>query len=90
MGLTVVVLVPGSLRLGNGQLLMPERCTNLDNDRARIYCACSRSGRGLFGYTFSLGYHFFFFLPISGMEGCVTCGLNPFQQNFSDIRMLGG
>ena len=32
----------------------------------------------------------FFFLPLSGMDGWVTCGLSPFQQNFSDIRTLGG
>ena len=31
-----------------------------------------------------------FFLPLSGMNGWVTCGLSPFQQNFSDIRTLGG
>ena len=31
-----------------------------------------------------------FFLPLSGMDGWVTCGLSPFQQNFSDIRMLYG
>ena len=30
-----------------------------------------------------------FFLPLSGMDGWVTCGLSPFQQNFSDIRTLG-
>ena len=40
---------------------------------------------------FSLTYHFsFFFLPLSGMNGWVTCGLSPFQQNCSDIRALGG
>ena len=31
-----------------------------------------------------------FFLHLSGMDGRVTCGLSPFQQNFSDIRTLGG
>ena len=31
-----------------------------------------------------------FFLPLSGMDGWVTCGLSPFQQNFSDIRTLCG
>ena len=39
---------------------------------------------------FSLTYHFSFFLPLSGMNGRVTCGLSPFQQNFRDIRTLGG
>ena len=33
---------------------------------------------------------YFFFLPLSGMDGWVTCGLSPFQQNFSDVRMLSG
>ena len=36
-----------------GKLLVPERPTNLDIDRARAYCACSRCGRGLFGHLFS-------------------------------------
>ena len=31
-----------------------------------------------------------FFLPLSGMDGWVTCGLSPFQKNFSDIRTLCG
>ena len=31
-----------------------------------------------------------FFLPLSGMDGWATCGLSPFQQNFSDIITLGG
>ena len=33
---------------------------------------------------------FLFFLPLSGIDGWVTCGLSPFQQNFSDIRTLCG
>ena len=69
---------------------MPGRSTYLDNGRARAYCACSRCGWGLFGYIFSLTYHFPFFLPLSGMNGWVACGLSPCQQNFSDIRTLGG
>ena len=32
---------------------------------------------------------YLFFLPLSGMDGWVTCGLSLFQQNFCDIRMLG-
>ena len=31
-----------------------------------------------------------FSFSLSGMDGWVTCGLSPFQQNFSDIRTLGG
>ena len=33
-----------------GKLPVPGRPTNLDKRRARAYCACSRCGRGLFGY----------------------------------------
>ena len=70
---------------------MPGRSTNLDNGRARAYSACSRSGGGLFGYIFFSRLSFlFFFLPFSGMDGWVTCGLSPFQQNLSDIRTLSG
>ena len=33
-----------------GKLSVPRRPTNLDNSRARAYCACSRCGWGLFGH----------------------------------------
>ena len=33
-----------------GKLPVPGRPTNLDYSRARAYCACSRSGWGLFGH----------------------------------------
>ena len=36
-----------------GKLLVPGRRINLDNSRARAYCACSRCGWGLFGHFFS-------------------------------------
>ena len=36
-----------------GKLSLPGRPTNLDNSRARAYCACSRCGLGLFGHFFS-------------------------------------
>ena len=39
---------------------MQGRSTYLDDGRAK---ACSRCGWGLFGYTFSLAYHFFSFSP---------------------------
>ena len=39
---------------------------------------------------FLLPFISLFFLPLSGMDGWVTCGLSPFQQNFSDIRTLCG
>ena len=35
------------------KLLAPGRPTNLDNRRARAYCAYSRCGWGLFGHFFS-------------------------------------
>ena len=41
-------------------------------------------------YIFSHLSFSLFFLPLSGMDGWVTCDLSPFQQNFSDIRTLGG
>ena len=69
---------------------MPGCSTNLDNGRARAYCACSRCGWGLFGYIFLSRIISLFVLPLSGMEGWVTCGLSPFHQNFSVIRTLDG
>ena len=36
-----------------GKLLVPGRPTNLDNSRARAYCACSSCGWGLFGHFYS-------------------------------------
>ena len=69
---------------------MQGRSTNLDNGKARAYCACSTCGWGLFGYIFLSPISSLFFLPLSGMDGWVTCGLSPFQQNFNDIRTLGG
>ena len=43
-----------------GKLPVPGHLTNLDDSRARAYCACSGCGWGWFGH-FSL-----FFLPLSG------------------------
>ena len=36
-----------------GKFSVPGRPANLDNRRARAYCACSRCGLGLFGHFFS-------------------------------------
>ena len=36
------------------KLPVPGCPTNLDNSRARVYCPCSRCGRGWFGHFFSL------------------------------------
>ena len=43
-----------------GKLPVPGRPTNLDDSRARAYCACSRCGFGLVWTFFSLNYPFFF------------------------------
>ena len=52
-----------------GKLPGPGRPTNLDNSKARAYCACSRSGRGLFRHFFTSMISFFFLslsLSLSG------------------------
>ena len=43
-----------------GKLAVPGRPTNLNNNRARAYCACSRCRWGLFGHFFSLLFRFSF------------------------------
>ena len=48
------------------KLSVPGRPTNLDNSRARVYCACSRCGWGLFCHYFSLVYLFSFLSPSLG------------------------
>ena len=48
---------------------MPGRPTNLDNSKARTYCACSRCGWGLLD-IFSLVYRLSFLSPSVG--GCST------------------
>ena len=46
-----------------GKLSRPRRTTNMDNSMARVYCACSRCGWGLFGHFDSpLSFHFSFSL----------------------------
>ena len=46
---------------------VPGRPTNLDNRRARAFCACSRCGWGLFGHFFS-PLSFLFSSPSLGDE----------------------
>ena len=48
-----------------GKLSVLGRPTNLDNSRARAYCACSRCGLGMFGHFFSL-LSFLFSFSLSG------------------------
>ena len=48
-----------------GKLPVPRRPTNLDNSRARAYCACGRCGWGLFEHFFSrLSFLFSFSLSL--------------------------
>ena len=48
-----------------GKLSVPRHPTNLDNSRARAYCACSRCGWGLFGH-FLVHLSFLFLSPSFG------------------------
>ena len=52
---------------------VPGRPISLDNGRARAYCACSRCGRGKFGYFFSVARHF---SSLGWMDALI---LRPFQ-----------
>ena len=51
-----------------GKLSVPGRPTDLEQSRARAYCACSRCEWGLYGHFFSR-LPFLFFLPLSLGEG---------------------
>ena len=69
---------------------MPGRSTNLDYGGAGL-TVLAVGACGDFSDIFFLSpFISLFFLPLSGMDGWVTCGLSPFQQNFSDIRTLCG
>ena len=48
-----------------GKLSVPGRPTDLDNNRARAFYACSRFGWGLFGHIFSR-LSFLFSFSLSG------------------------
>ena len=66
-----------------GKLSVPGRPTNLDESRARVYCACSKCGWGLFGHFFTHLYIFsLFFLPLLKtaryrLKYCLKGPLNP-------------
>ena len=47
-----------------GKLPVPERPTNLDSSRARVFCACSRCGWGMIGHFFLSSIFSLFFLPL--------------------------
>ena len=48
-----------------GKLPVPGRPTNLDNSRAKAFCACSRCGWGWFGHFYS-HLSFLVFLSLFG------------------------
>ena len=52
-----------------GKLPVPERPTNLDDSRARAYCACSMCGWGLFGLFFRSSTTSVLFLLLSLGDG---------------------
>ena len=52
-----------------GKLSVPGRSTNLDNSKARTYCAYSRCGWGIVWIFFSLVYLFSSFLSHSLGDG---------------------
>ena len=47
-----------------GKLPVPKRPTNLDNSRARAYCACSRCGLFFFFFLSRLSFLFSFSLSL--------------------------
>ena len=62
-----------------GKLSVPRRPINLDNSRARAYCACSRFGWGCLD-IFKFVYLFFFLSPSFGdgpIKICLKGPLNP-------------
>ena len=58
-----------------GKRPVPGRPTDLDNSRARAYCACSRCGWVFFFFffTFFSLYYFSFFFPFSGRRPDIDC-----------------
>ena len=67
-----------------GKLPVPGRPTNLDDSRARAYCACSRCGGGCLD-IFTLNYPFFLLSPSLWeaaryrLKYCLKGPLNPKQ-----------
>ena len=64
------------------KLSVPGRPTDLDNGRARAYCACSTCGLGLFGH-FSLVYLFSLLSPSlweTARYGLKYCLKGPLKQ----------
>ena len=59
-----------------GKLPVPGRPTNLDNSRAKAYCACSWCGWGRFGHFFSHLSFLTFFSLSRGGGGDIDCKLS--------------
>ena len=56
-----------------GKLSVPADPANLDNSRARAYCAYSRCGRRLFGHFFLSSVISHFFHSLSGRRSDIDC-----------------
>ena len=73
-----------------GELPVPGRPTNLDNSRARAYCACSMCGWGCLD-IFTLNYPFFLLSPSLWetaryrLKYCLKGPFNPYNQRTNDI-----
>ena len=63
-----------------GKFSVPGRPTNLENGRARAYCACSRCGSGMFGHFFSRLWEMARYI----MKYCLKASLN---QNNHTVRV---
>ena len=74
-----------------GKLPVPGRPTNLDDSRARAYCACSRCGWGCLD-IFTLNYPFFLLSPSLWetaryrLKYCLKGPFNPYNQRTNDIN----
>ena len=63
------------------KLPVPGRPTNLDNSRARAYCACSRCGWGVVWSFFLSTVISHFYLPLSGRRPDIDCNPVKTRQN---------
>ena len=68
----------GVFAVGRWVTFDAETFYQLDNGRARAFCACSRCGWELLGYIFLSPIISLFFIPLSGMDGWVTCDSTEF------------
>ena len=79
-----------------GKLPVVGRPTNLDESRARAYCACSRCGWGLFGHFFShLSFLFSFSLSLGEtaryrLKYCLKGPLSPKNSQPTNDKLYCG